>query len=264
MTTRGKRSAAGPPAAGPSTRVLELSYQLSALEDREAFLGAAGAGISDAFRGEVVSWNDVYVAAHRFDYHVHPRTPESAEIMSRLAPLAGQHPVVRSFMTGTAATPAPRRVSDVASAAEWRRSRVYQEPFRELDLRHQLGIIIDVRPGQLLRGWAVVRSGRDFSDDAMILARHLQPLLVALDRMYSARTPSPAEDVVARFRLTPRETEVLRLLALSCTAHQIGTALRISERTVHKHLENLYAKLGCRDRLGAVLTAQQAGLALGA
>lgn len=36
--------------------------------------------------------------------------------------------------------------------------------------------------------------------------------------------------------------------------------LGISARTVHKHLQNLYRKLGTADRLGAVLRAQQAGL----
>jgi DNA-binding CsgD family transcriptional regulator len=60
--------------------------------------------------------------------------------------------------------------------------------------------------------------------------------------------------------MTVREREVLRLLAWSWTAARIGRELRISERTVHKHLENLYGKLGVHDRLAAVLRAQELGL----
>ena len=60
--------------------------------------------------------------------------------------------------------------------------------------------------------------------------------------------------------MTRREHEVLRHLATSSTAARIGRQLRISERTVHKHLENLYAKLAVGDRLAAVLRAQDLGL----
>jgi len=40
----------------------------------------------------------------------------------------------------------------------------------------------------------------------------------------------------------------------------IGRRLLIAERTVHKHLERVYAELGVRDRLGAVFHAQRLGL----
>jgi DNA-binding CsgD family transcriptional regulator len=241
--------------------VLELSYQLSSLPDRSSFLAAAAGELAAAFDGEVVSWNDVLVAAHRFEYSVHPRTPETAAIMAALAPLAGAHPVVQSFMAeGGGAPLAPRRVSDVVTAAEWQRSPVFQEPFRDHDLVHQLGIVLDVRAGELLRGWAVVRSGRDFSDEQMSLARLVQPLLVVLDRMHAPTPAAGCTEAAERYRLTPRELDVLRLLGTGCTARQIASGLRISERTVHKHLENLYAKLGCRDRLGAVLLARRNGV----
>jgi len=257
-----------PPAPRPredvGIRTLELSYQLSSLPDRTSFLAAAAGELAEAFDGEVVSWNDVLVAAHRFEYSVHPRTPETAAIMTALAPLAGAHPVVQSFMAeGRGVPPGPRRVSDVVSAAEWQRSQVFQDPFREHDLVHQLGIVLDVRAADLLRGWAVVRSGRDFSDAQMSLARSVQPLLVVLDRMHAPAPAPGGTEATERYRLTPRELDVLRLLGTGCTARQIASGLRISERTVHKHLENLYAKLGCRDRLGAVLLARRTGMISG-
>jgi DNA-binding NarL/FixJ family response regulator len=95
----------------------------------------------------------------------------------------------------------------------------------------------------------------------MALARQLQPLLVALDRMYGASSAPDREEALERYRLTPRELDVLRLLAQGCTARQMASGLRISERTVHTHLEHVYTKLDCRDRLSAVLIAREAGLA---
>jgi DNA-binding NarL/FixJ family response regulator len=60
--------------------------------------------------------------------------------------------------------------------------------------------------------------------------------------------------------LTPRELAVLGQLADGLTAAAIGRKLLITERTVHKHLERLYTKLGVGDRLAAVLLAQRLGL----
>ncbi|WP_335755392.1 response regulator transcription factor [Streptomyces fodineus] len=58
---------------------------------------------------------------------------------------------------------------------------------------------------------------------------------------------------------TPRETTVLLLLTDALTADAIARRLGISVRTVHKHVENIYRKLGTHDRLGTVLRAQQLG-----
>lgn len=63
--------------------------------------------------------------------------------------------------------------------------------------------------------------------------------------------------------LTPREAAVLRLLADGLTAAAIARRLSVSERTIHKHLEHVYAKLSVSDRLSAVLLAQELKIDLG-
>lgn len=55
--------------------------------------------------------------------------------------------------------------------------------------------------------------------------------------------------------LTPREQEVLALVAQGFTNEQIADALVISKRTVRQHLNHIYAKLGVSSRLQAVLKA---------
>ena len=60
--------------------------------------------------------------------------------------------------------------------------------------------------------------------------------------------------------LTCRELAVLHLLVEGCTAVAMAHRLGISVRTVQKHLEHVYRKLGVTDRLRAVLAAQEAGL----
>lgn len=62
--------------------------------------------------------------------------------------------------------------------------------------------------------------------------------------------------------LTPRETEVLRLVALALTNVQIAARLGISEGTVKRHLTNLFAKLQATSRLDALRKAAEKSLLL--
>ncbi|MEO8668222.1 MAG: HD domain-containing phosphohydrolase [Bauldia sp.] len=60
--------------------------------------------------------------------------------------------------------------------------------------------------------------------------------------------------------LTPREIEVLRLIASGLTAKEAARQLEISPKTADNHIQNLYAKIGVTTRAGAALYALEHGL----
>lgn len=60
--------------------------------------------------------------------------------------------------------------------------------------------------------------------------------------------------------LTPREVEILGLVARGLTNHEIATRLVLSEKTVRNHVERTYTKIGATNRVGASLYALQHGL----
>ncbi|MFL6237649.1 MAG: response regulator [Thermoanaerobaculia bacterium] len=85
---------------------------------------------------------------------------------------------------------------------------------------------------------------------------HLQPALTAALLEGARAHPLPsASGAVLVEPLTPRETEVLRLMAAAYTNREIAEALGTAEGTVKIHVSNVLAKLGARDRTHAVLLA---------
>lgn len=96
--------------------------------------------------------------------------------------------------------------------------------------------------------------GSDFSErdrDVLTLLRpHLHRAFLEAE---GRRHPVP--------RLTPRQEELLRHVAVGHTNARIARLLGITEGTVHIHLENIYAKLNVSSRVAAVNLAFPAGLA---
>jgi DNA-binding NarL/FixJ family response regulator len=73
-------------------------------------------------------------------------------------------------------------------------------------------------------------------------------------------SPKAARAVRRGAVLTRREIEILRLVAEGLTDGDIAARLVLSKHTVHRHLQNAYAKLGCSSRAAAVTKANKQGL----
>lgn len=83
-----------------------------------------------------------------------------------------------------------------------------------------------------------------------------------LRRLGATRDADRAAALAGRERppLTPREREVLALVAGGLGDRQIAEALVLSEHTVHRHMSNILTKLGCSSRAAAVARAAEQGL----
>jgi DNA-binding CsgD family transcriptional regulator len=112
--------------------------------------------------------------------------------------------------------------------------------------------------GGFARIIAIAREKPYDDEAATILHRACRPLMALWPQAARAYAQKRATD--GDFNITSREREVLELLSRGLLATSIASRLSLSPRTVHKHLGNIYRKLGVHDRLVAVGIARQAGL----
>ncbi|MFC9951164.1 response regulator [Streptomyces prasinus] len=111
-------------------------------------------------------------------------------------------------------------------------------------------LLKDAPPAQLLHGIRTVAAG------AALLDPEVTRQLVG---RYAVRI-RPTEDSEPDVPLTPRELEVLRLIADGLSNNEIAAALVISRETVKTFVSRILTKLGLRDRVQAVVYAYRQGL----
>jgi DNA-binding NarL/FixJ family response regulator len=113
------------------------------------------------------------------------------------------------------------------------------------------GFLLKDMPGEEVAG-AIRQAAR--GRDAL-----LAPALTR--RLVERFTTQPARPAVPQLdALTPREVEVLRLIARGLSNAEIAASLVIGETTVKTHVARVLMKLGLRDRVQAVVVAYESGL----
>jgi DNA-binding NarL/FixJ family response regulator len=117
-------------------------------------------------------------------------------------------------------------------------------------------LLKDVTPEHLVAAVQLVRTG-DALLAPTITRRLVERFAPSGDRASVALPGSPGCD---QSSLTPREREVLGLVARGLSNAEIAATLTLSEATVKTHVARMLTKLGLRDRVQAVVLAYETGL----
>jgi len=113
-------------------------------------------------------------------------------------------------------------------------------------------LLKDVTAERLFDAVRVVAAG-----DALLAPAVTRRLISEFTRLRPVQDAAPS---AALSVLTPRETEVLRLVAEGLSNPEIARRLVVTEETVKTHVSRILAKLGLRDRTQAVVAAYESGL----
>ena len=143
------------------------------------------------------------------------------------------------------------KIEDFYSARQWRSTGMYTDFYRPQGHEHELQLCLPegsprtVGPGRTVRLYFFRGPGPDFSERDRALLTLLRPHLhQAYLEAERRRHPVP--------RLTPRQKDLLHLVAAGHTNTQIARRLGISDGTVRTHLENIYERLQVSSRTAAV------------
>jgi DNA-binding CsgD family transcriptional regulator len=137
-------------------------------------------------------------------------------------------------------------ISDFYTPRQMHATGMYVEYFGPLGFEHEAMMCL-VAPAGRSRRLLFLREGTspDFDDRDRLLLSLLRPHLNELyQELESRRWPQP--------KLTPRQRELMRLVAAGHSNAEIAKALVVSTTTVRTHLENIFERLGVSSRTRAV------------
>ena len=174
---------------------------------------------------------------------------EAVDLLSRLASRTGERTGSRVAVLAMLAA----ALEDQGAALQ-----ALDEALRLGEKESYLRTFIEAGPPLrvILRTW--IQNSRSIGDEGLLA--YARKILAAFDLPVIKAGPktSPAAELAEP--LSPREMEVLLLLAVGLTNQEIAGRLVISIRTVKKHVENIHGKLGVGNRTHAVARARELGL----
>jgi DNA-binding CsgD family transcriptional regulator len=237
-------------------RAVSLVDSLAELDAPEGFAAIVLPGLAGLVGCDVLTYNEIGPAPGQTSYADYPSGALDPATQAVFGAHVHEHPLVNHYRATGGGE--PLMISDFLSLDRFHRLGLYAEFFRGISVEHQIAISLP-GPDEQVIGVALSRGDRDFSDqDRALLSVLRAPLTAALLRARSRQQASQAlgaadcGDQAGPASLTAREIVILRLVAAGRTNRAIAHQLQLSPRTVAKHLEHVYRKLGVSSRAAAV------------
>jgi DNA-binding CsgD family transcriptional regulator len=239
----------------PEGRLLDLVADVQGLLDIDEFREGLLEALHRAVPSDWVSLNDVGPGPNNVVAIVRPELdPKWLDVFGRLV---HENPLVRRLQEtrdGRA-----YRITDVVSQEEYRSLAIYREFYGIIGVEYQMAFTLPHSQDRIL-GVALSRKHENYTDAERDFVNHARHFLIQAYRnaveFERARTIHGSTGAALLYSLqskglTNREAEVVRYVALGRSNRDAATALGISERTIGKHLERAFKKLGVANRSAA-------------
>lgn len=229
-------------------RAFDFILDISALKEPESFARCALSQLPRLVDSEITTLSICDLRRGTRRVISNPDEAIAPQEQREFDRLIHQHPLVR-FHAGNPGAGA-WRISDSLPMSAFRETAIYNDYYRRIGIDYVLAVPIIANP-QLVMSFVLNRKRRDFSDRECELLNRMQPALANLYRFAAgAACATPATAAVA---LTPREKDALRWVSAGKSDAQIAEILHTSVRTVQKHLQNAFVKLGVENRTAAAM-----------
>jgi len=238
---------------GIERRLLDLVGDVCGLLDIEELRYGLLDAVRRALPSDYVSLNEVGPGPEDVLALIRPEA--SPDMFETWARHAQENPLLQHYQrtqNGQAV-----RFSDFITSDELHAMPLYTELYSPMGVEYQLAFTLPGTAGQVI-AIALSRGDRDYSDEERDFANRARPFLIqaylnalayrAARAGSEASFLTPPLEALLASGLTQREAEALRLVALGRSNHHVARTLGISHRTVGKHLERAFRKLGVSDR----------------
>jgi DNA-binding CsgD family transcriptional regulator len=241
-------------------RAIAVVADLAELDHPAAFTPVAMTSLARLIGCDILTFTEIDLPSGRIRYSDYPDGTLEVANYRAFSENVGQHPLLNHYRKSGDSHAV--RMSDLVSRTEWHRLDIYQECYRPRPTEHVLAVHLPSSPTSS-RAFAFNRERGDFTETDRDLLDILRgPLADALLRVRTRHRAERMSAALPDARLAPltdRELQVLELVAVGRTNVAIAHALQVSPRTVAKHLERIYRKLGVGNRAAAVAPIVRAG-----
>ncbi len=226
--------------------VISCAQALEDIADSAEFHAAILPLLRGLVQADVASFNVINLASHRAERPiVDPPDAYYEADVDILGTYGHQNPLIRAHRPDAA------KLSDYLTRRELHRLDFYDLILAYAGVEYQIAFSLSGASERIV-GCALSRRSRDFTENDRTLLNAIRPFVASA---YARVTSGPALLPPEALNLTPREGQVLEHLAAGLSSLQIALELHISERTVHKHLEHIYAELDVPSRSAAIARA---------
>ena len=229
---------------------LDFVLDLSALQDAGSFAKYVVSGLPRLVASELTTLSICDLSSGVRRVVSFPENAISMDDQQCFNRLMHEHPLVRyhsQHPDGGA-----WRISDSMPMHVFKRKEIYGDYYRRIGIDHVVAVPIVSNP-RLVMSFVLNRAGHDFADRECDLLNRMQPALANLYRVTSMTARMNRAQESQLLSLTPREREVLIWVGAGKSDAQVAAILGLSVRTVQKHLQNSYVKLGVENRTAAAM-----------
>jgi DNA-binding CsgD family transcriptional regulator len=178
--------------------------------------------------------------------------PVSAEIHLAFARFGAQNPLAEHYArTGDSRA---MRFSDLITRRQLHQLDLYREVYAPLSVEYQIAFMLPSGAQRIL-GVALSRSASNFTDRERDLLNFARPYLIeayrnalAYTRLQRGAHRRILTSDLRELGLSPRQAEIVRLVAMGHSDEAAARVMKIKVRTAHKHLQRAYQSLGVHSR----------------
>lgn len=223
---------------------------LAVPDDRDVASALAAALAADS-----ICWATTVLATSTTACRVWPENGCDEQAAAMTARYGRDHALVRHYLSGGSGVHTARQLD-----GRWQHSWARSWMVETFGVHEQAALPVR-GPSGTCNVLSIGRDGRDFDEAELARARTVQHLFrlggVTGPFMLPASVAQgqPTHAVPRQATLTAREREVLAAVATGRSRHCLARALNVRERTLDKHLENAYRKLGVSSLPAALFAA---------